>query len=68
MPLKLVTPPGLEPLTYDDVVNHSRIDASESDVLISRLILTARRHVERISNLALLTQTWMRFHLTVRSS
>ena len=58
MPLKLVTPPGLEPLTYDDVVNHSRIDASESDVLISRLILTARRHVERISNLALLTQTW----------
>jgi uncharacterized phiE125 gp8 family phage protein len=58
MPLKLITAPTSEPISVADAKLHCRVDVVDDDLLIQRWIKTARRYIERISNRALLTQTW----------
>ena len=58
MPLKLITPPTSEPLSVADAKLHCRVDVVDDDLLISAWIKAARRYIERVSNRALLTQTW----------
>lgn len=53
-----VTGPGAEPVTTDEAKAHARIDYSDDDTLIDRLIKTARQHVERKLDRALLYQTF----------
>ena len=54
----LKTPPAIEPVGIDDVKAHSRIDLNEDDLLIQRQILAVRQMVERIYDIAIITQTW----------
>lgn len=58
MPLKLITPPAVEPVTSTEAKLHCRIDTSADDTLITMLITAARRTVEADSGRALITQTW----------
>jgi uncharacterized phiE125 gp8 family phage protein len=58
MALKLITAPTIEPISVADAKLHCRVDVVDDDLSIARWIKTARRYVEQISNLALLTQTW----------
>jgi uncharacterized phiE125 gp8 family phage protein len=54
----LKTPPAIEPIGLDEVKAHSRIDLDEDDLLIQRQILSVRQMVERIYDIAIITQTW----------
>jgi len=54
----LKTPPAIEPIGLDEVKAHSRIDLNEDDLLIQRQILAVRQMVERIYDIAIITQTW----------
>lgn len=58
MRLVLVTGPTVEPVTVAQQKEHSRVDISEEDDLISAYIAAARRHVENYTRRALVTQTW----------
>lgn len=58
MTYALITPPVAEPLTLADVKSHLRLDGSDEDSLLASLIRTARDHLERVSELALITQTF----------
>ena len=54
----LKTPPAIEPIGIDEVKAHSRIDLNEDDLLIQRQILAVRQMIERIYDIAIITQTW----------
>jgi len=54
----LKTPPAIEPIGIDEVKAHSRIDLNEDDLLIQRQILSVRQMIERIYDIAIITQTW----------
>ena len=54
----LKTPPVIEPIGLDEVKIWSRIDLTEDDLLIQRQILAVRQMVERMYNIAIITQTW----------
>ena len=58
--LVLVTPPAAEPLTLVEVKSHLRIEHSDDDSLIQRLIDVAVRFVDVQGSLgkAMITQTW----------
>jgi uncharacterized phiE125 gp8 family phage protein len=65
MTLQLVTGPSIEPLEYEEVLDHLRIadvdeESDESSVAyIERLIKAVRLHLERVVlNRSLITQTW----------
>lgn len=58
MGLTLVTPPAAEPVTLSEAKLHLRVDLSDDDALITRLIAAARRQVETRRGLALVTQAW----------
>lgn len=58
MALKLIIAPTIEPISVADAKLHCRVDLVDDDLLIARWIKAARRYIERISNRALLTQTW----------
>ena len=58
MGLVLVSGPGAEPLTLDEVKAHVRIDGTTEDALLQSLILTSRLHIEAALGLALMTQSW----------
>ena len=58
MPLTLVTPPTLEPLTLAEATSHLRVDLNDDDDLITDLITAAREYAETVTRRALLTQTW----------
>src|SRR5690606_14937668 len=53
-----VAPPAEEPVTVVDAKLHLRVDAPDDDALITRLIATARQHVETFQGRSLVTQTW----------
>lgn len=58
MRLELVTVPGVEPLLLADARLHMRVTNTAEDALITRLIVAARRHVEKALRRKLITQHW----------
>ncbi|NTE57208.1 hypothetical protein G6M78_19270 [Agrobacterium tumefaciens] len=58
MTYALINPPQAEPLTLAEVKAHLRLDGSDEDALLAALIRTAREHLERVTGLCLLRQTW----------
>lgn len=53
--------PDDEPVYVTDVKSHARIDISDDDFYISTLITAARKHIERMLNLAFITQTQVHY-------
>src|ERR1043166_4190421 len=60
MALELVTGPGEEPVNLDEMKKHLNIDEdlTDDDDLIENLIIAARVHSEKISNVRMVTQKW----------
>lgn len=54
----LKTAPILEPIGINEVKDNSRISIDEDDILIQAKILGVRQMVEKIYDLAIITQTW----------
>jgi len=57
MGIKIITGPETEPLTEDEAKLHLRVDATDEDTPIARLIVTARQEAENRTGRALITQT-----------
>src|SRR5579859_563731 len=53
----VVTPPVVEPITLDQAKNHLRVDISDDDALITRLITATREACEAFIHGYLITQT-----------
>lgn len=56
--LRLVTDATSEPITLAEAKAYCRVDISDDDTLITSLIGSARRYIEKETGLALMTQTW----------
>jgi uncharacterized phiE125 gp8 family phage protein len=59
MPLQLITPPLIEPVTLADAKLHLKVDTSDDDALITRLITAARARAEWHTGRALNAQGWI---------
>lgn len=59
MPLQLITPPAIEPITLDEAKAHLKVDTSDDDALITRLIAAARARAEWHTGRAFVTQSWI---------
>jgi uncharacterized phiE125 gp8 family phage protein len=57
MPLQMVTPPVLEPVSLDEVKHHLRVDIEDDDALITALITAARQAAESITQRQLMPAT-----------
>lgn len=57
MKRQLVTPPAVEPLTYDELKAHLRVDTDDERSLIEALGRTARKLAERNTGRSFITQT-----------
>jgi uncharacterized phiE125 gp8 family phage protein len=57
----LTNPPLAEPVTLAEAKAHLRIDHDAEDALVTALIAAARRHVEAMTGLALMSQGWSFF-------
>lgn len=55
--VKVITEPTSEPVTLQQVKDHSRISHSEDDSWLGVAITVARQYVEKTSELSLITQT-----------
>jgi uncharacterized phiE125 gp8 family phage protein len=58
MPLKLITPRTLQPVTLAEAKLHLRVDTSDDDALITALIIAATDDAEALMQRAVLPQTW----------
>lgn len=58
MPAILLTAPASEPLSLADAKAFLRVEHDDDDAVISALIAAARHHVEALTRLGLMTQTW----------
>ena len=56
--LKIQTAPSSEPVTTAEVKSQSRIDGTDEDTLLARLITVSRVDVEKLTGRALISQTW----------
>jgi len=59
MSLQLITPPSLEPVTLADAKLHLKVDTTDDDALIARLITAARVRAEWHTGRAFVTQSWI---------
>lgn len=59
MSLQLITPTTVEPVTISDAKLHLKVDTSDDDALITRLITAARARAEWHTGRALNTQGWI---------
>lgn len=59
MPLTLVTPPTLAPVSLADAKVHLRVDGSAEDTLIEALISAATEDAEHVMQRAILPQQWL---------
>ncbi|MDE1186273.1 MAG: head-tail connector protein [Pantoea sp.] len=62
MTYALITPPAAEALALAETKAHLRLDTTDEDDLVTRLITVAREHLERSTGLCLMNQSW-RLHL-----
>ncbi len=58
MSATLLTAPAAEPLSVADAKAFLRVEHDDDDAVIAALIAAARNHVEALTRLGLLTQTW----------
>lgn len=58
MGLTLIEAPSEEPVSLEEAKLHCRIDGNDEDLLLTRLIASARRQAEHITGRALITQKW----------
>ena len=58
MPLILLSPPAVEPVTLAEAKAHLRIDHSDDEAVIDGFIVAARDMVEAATGRALISQTW----------
>lgn len=58
MAIEIVTPPGEEPVTFQEAKDHLRVDVTAEDDLITRLITDAREWAERYTRRAIVDQAW----------
>lgn len=61
MAVSLVTAPASRPITLDQVKTHLRIETSDDDSYLESLIDAGIAHLESISGLKLITQTWRQY-------
>jgi uncharacterized phiE125 gp8 family phage protein len=61
MPLQIVTPPALEPVTLDEAKAHLRVGTADEDALIATLITAARARAEWHLGRALVAQGWIQW-------
>lgn len=61
MAVSLVTAPTSRPLTLDQVKRHLRIETSDDDLYLESLIDASIAHLESVSDLKLITQTWRQY-------
>ena len=54
----LLTAPLSEPLSVPDAKSYLRVEHGDDDAIIAALIASARHHVEALTRLGLMTQTW----------
>lgn len=59
MPLQLITPPAVEPVTLDEAKAHLKVDTAYDDALITALIAAARARAEWHTGRAFVTQSWV---------
>jgi uncharacterized phiE125 gp8 family phage protein len=60
--IAVVTAATTEPVTVDDLMQHSRIDGDSEYDLLTRLIKTARQYFENNARLTLITSTFDAFY------
>ena len=56
--LSLKTAPVTEPISVAEAKAHMRVDISDDDTLIAALITAARRWIEDLTGIRMVTQTW----------
>lgn len=61
MALALITPPAANPLTLAAVKAHLRVETGDDDAYLTDLMATATGHLEAVSGLKLITQTWRQY-------
>ena len=64
--LKVITQPLVEPVTLEEAKTFCRIDGTDDDAQLEKLIIACRKEAERVANRAFITQTimaqWERMH------
>ena len=58
MKMRLITPPTMEPITLTDAKNYLRVDHTEEDAQITRMIKAAREFCEQYQRRAIGEQEW----------
>jgi len=58
MPLQLVNPPAVEPVSLIEAKQHLRVDFDEDDTLIASLITAARQAAETLTGRQFVTARW----------
>ncbi len=61
MALALIMAPTAKPVTLEEVKRHLRIDTADDDEYLNTLIDASLAHLEAVSGLKLITQTWREF-------
>ncbi len=61
MSLELITPPAIEPVTLDEAKAHLKVDTTDDDALITRLISASRARAEWHTGRAFVTQRWIQW-------
>jgi uncharacterized phiE125 gp8 family phage protein len=61
MPSILTSPPAIEPVTLAEAKAHLRVGHADDDAIIGTLIVSARRHLEAKTGLAMISQGWSTF-------
>jgi uncharacterized phiE125 gp8 family phage protein len=59
MPLQIITPPALEPVTLAEVKAHLKLDTDADDALLGTLITAARARAEWFTGRAFVSQSWI---------
>ena len=57
--LVLITPPACEPIALSDAKDHLRVDFTDEDAVIQRLLAQARDQIESNCRRVLVPQTWL---------